>query len=89
MSEKVYIQEQWVFEVSLRGWLLQPSGYYEVATVPDTTGWKFLSTQEAIKLIPELENQGLIKPRLDERLRTEDLKITHRLFDLLDKTIGK
>ena len=40
-------------------------------------------------LVKALEENGLLKPRLDERLRTEDLKITHRLIDLLDKSIAK
>jgi len=34
-----------------------------------------------------LDEAGWIKPRLDERLRAEDLKITHRLLDILEKKI--
>lgn len=35
-------------------------------------------------LVEFLESNGYLKPRLDERLRTEDLKITHRLLDILE-----
>ncbi|MFC1924258.1 hypothetical protein ACFLXA_02710 [Chloroflexota bacterium] len=40
-------------------------------------------------LIKALDEQGYIKPRLDERLRTEDLKITHRLLDVIEKLTSK
>jgi len=36
------------------------------------------------KLIEALESNGFIQPRLDERLRSEDLKITHRLLDIIE-----
>lgn len=41
----------------------------DVMTVPD--------------LIKVLESGGYLTPRLDERLRSEDLKITHRLLDII------
>jgi len=37
------------------------------------------------KLIEALESNGFIQPRLDERLRAEDLKITHRLLDIIEQ----
>lgn len=36
------------------------------------------------KLVQWLDENGYIKPRLDAQLREEDLKITHRLLDLLE-----
>lgn len=36
-------------------------------------------------LVELLEEMGYIKPRLDDKLRADDLKIIHRLLDLLDK----
>jgi len=37
------------------------------------------------KLVIALEESGFIKPRLDERLRVEYLKIKHRLLDIIEK----
>jgi len=36
------------------------------------------------RLVEALESNGFIQPRLDERLRSEDLKITHRLLDIIE-----
>ena len=40
-------------------------------------------------LIESMDKNGFIKPRLDDRLRVEDLKITHRLLDIIEKTLGE
>ncbi len=72
----------WFQDYSRRGFAYIAPGTYEEGTIPEPSS--FLSWQEAMQLIPVLEEAGLIKPRLDERLRTEDLKITHRLIDLLE-----
>jgi len=45
-----------------------------------------IGVRDIYKLVTALEENGFIKPRLDERLRVEDLKITHRLLDIIDKT---
>ncbi len=41
------------------------------------------------KLVAYLDEAGYIKPRLDERLRAEDLKITHRLLDTVQRLVEK
>lgn len=41
------------------------------------------------ELIAYLDEAGYIKPRLDERLRAEDLKITHRLLDTVQRLVEK
>lgn len=71
----------------MRGFAYIKPGDYEEDSL-DVKADKFISDMEAMQLIPVLENARLLLPRLDERLRTEDLKITHRLMDLLDKSIG-
>jgi len=38
-------------------------------------------------LIDALDRNGFIQPRLDDRLRVEDLKITHRLLDIIDNKV--
>lgn len=87
MVDKVYVEGHWVRDASLRGFMYIPSGNYEIGV--DIQGEKLITDREIHALIPELERGGFIQPRLDERLRTEDLKITHRLIDLLGKSIEK
>jgi hypothetical protein len=65
--------------------------YYATAWVEESVRFSetprpdIVLSDEAIPLlITALEEAGYIKPRLDERLRVEDLKITHRLMDMLD-----
>jgi hypothetical protein len=85
MNEKVYYDGRWFWDYTYAGWFYMPEGYYEVGVEHDRTGWLFLNQIQVEKLIKKLDEEGIIKPRLDERLRQEDLKITHRLLDLLDK----
>lgn len=75
----------WHRDLVRRGFAYIPPGNYD-----DSSGWEehetmFLSDSAVRQLIPLLEDSGAINPRLDERLRAEDLKITHRLLDLLEK----
>lgn len=84
-----YVEGHWIddiFRDSLR-WI--PSGVYDDTKLymPDNypEGSYSVPLDHFIKAIPLLESHRIITPRLDERLRTEDLKITHRLIDLLDK----
>ena len=72
----------WFHDPSLRAVMYVAPGAYEDNVEPPIA--KSLTVVEATQLIPVLEEMGLITPRLDERLRVEDLKITHRLLDLLD-----
>ena len=81
-----YFEGGWEIE-HLRGGYryLAPGNYDDSLSLPDSVFSHFISEREMRQLIPVLEASGLIVPRLDERLRTEDLKITHRLLDLLEK----
>jgi hypothetical protein len=89
MADKVYREGHWFVDASLAGFLYAPAGYYEVNIEPDKTGWLYITFEQVRQLIPFLDEQGFIKPRLDERLRNEDLKITHRLLDLLDNMCAR
>ena len=87
MSDKIWIDSHWFFDYSRNEWVLTGPGAYLIAEQPEIT--LTISAKDVEALIRKLDEAGWIKPRLDERLRTEDLKITHRLMDLLDKTIGR
>jgi hypothetical protein len=76
----------WQRDYSLRGFRYTlPGEYDDSVSIPWASSGTFISDEQARQLIPILEEQGLLRPRLDERLRVEDLKITHRLIDLLEK----
>ncbi len=78
----IYRQARWYFDP--RGdWILTKAGDYEEGAAADVD--LRLRMEDTHMLIAALDEQGWIKPRLDERLREEDLKITHRLIDLLEK----
>lgn len=80
---QVRVDGHWYEDPSIRGFVYIAPGLYEEGVVPEPT--LTLPMRAAQELVPLLEQAGLIKPRLDERLRVEDLKITHRLIDLLEK----
>ncbi|KKN33010.1 hypothetical protein LCGC14_0808110 [marine sediment metagenome] len=85
--ENVYFHGGWFLDVAMDGYWYRPAGNYVVGELSDRSGWTFISNTEAMQLVRRLDEDGLIKPRLDERLRGEDLKITHRLLDLLTQSI--
>ncbi len=80
--DKVWIDSHWYFDHCRDAWVLTGAGARLIAEQPEI----ILEVQSRYieQLIRKLDEQGWIKPRLDERLRTEDLKITHRLLDLLE-----
>lgn len=81
--DKVMDYGTWYFRNSMNSWCKTKAGYREINSEPeiDIT----IIDRDIDSLIKALDEAGWIKSRLDERLRAEDLKITHRLFDLLDK----
>ena len=82
MADKRYHPGIWALDCSRRAWgYVAPGWYDESVELPFV---KILNHEEIEQLIKALDEHGWIKPRLDERLRSEDLKITHRLLDLLN-----
>ena len=79
---KVYQKPLWAKSNNHQGLNFYCGGFFEEGEQRVPT--KTLYFEEIPPLVEALENEGFLKPRLDERLRTEDLKITHRLLDLLD-----
>ncbi len=90
MSEeknKVWFNGMWIPALGNLGMSYYPPGFYVESErrEPELT----ISAEKLYLLINALDEYGFLKPRLDERLRVEDLKITHRLMDLLDKVVSK
>jgi len=89
MNEQRWHDGHWFFDTSLNSWCYLRPGYYEPGIVPTAEDFLHqIPDREIETLIRELDTHGWIKPRLDERLRSEDLKIRHRLIDLLDKSMA-
>ncbi len=83
MTDLYHREGRWGLNNIQRQWEYYPPGMYEQAVAQDPT--LVLEPEVVRKLITALDEAGWIVPRLDERLRTEDLKITHRLLDLLEQ----
>lgn len=81
--DKVMDCGTWHFSHSMDAWCKTKSGYRDINVQPEVD--IEINSRDIYSLIVALDKEGWIKPRLDERLRAEDLKITHRLLDLLEK----
>lgn len=82
MADMVIDKGEWYFDASRRAWCLTKAGPRYTGGVPEIV--MELNQEEVRKLVSALDEAGWIKPRLDERLRVEDLKITHRLLDIIE-----
>jgi len=80
---KVWQPGRWYYDVSKRNWCLTKAGEYEVGDMPKVA--LEIEGRDVQKLIIALDEEGWIKPRLDERLRADDLQITHRLLDIIER----
>jgi len=86
MPDKRYHNGAWFLDPSWRLLCHVKAGWYEEAIeLPDEAIDVRIDFRDIPSLVESLEQQGHIKPRLDERLRVEDLKITHRLLDIIEK----
>jgi len=82
-NEKNWSPGRWWLDRPFDEWRYSEAGYYDAGVVrPATIALPGDATRQ---LITALDEAGWIVPRLDERLREEDLKITHRLIDLLER----
>ena len=82
---KVWQPSRWYFNPAKRRWCLSKTGEYDVGEMPETE--LEIDAEDIRKLITALDEEGWIKPRLDERLRSEDLKIINRLLDIIEKKL--
>ena len=82
-DNKVHQPTRWVYDPRWASWTLYRAGDYApmVETEPDLA----LTNEDIEVLIRTLDESGFIKPRLDDKLRQDDLKITHRLLDIVDR----
>ena len=88
--QKNYYGPRWYYEPSHGEWRLVKAGEREPQIQIKKEDLKaILEMEEVHLLIAALDEAGWIVPRLDERLREEDLKITHRLLDIIERRARK
>ncbi len=86
---KRYHNGGWFFNQQVGDWCYVAPGWYEESMqLPDEAILHRIDGNLVALLVAKLDEEGKINPRLDERLRVEDLKITHRLIDLLEKGVS-
>ncbi len=82
MSDTHWFEGGWQRN-NLGGFDYYPPGNYSDGANPPP---EYAISDRAIRaLVPVLEQHGFIPKPTDPAVRVEDLKITHRLLDLLDK----
>ena len=89
MADLVWREGYWFYDIDYFAYRHRRAGQYDpqVRLGDDTVDATLPSDADIPGLIKLLEQDGYIKPRLDERLRTEDLKITHRLLDIMERKL--
>ena len=88
-KDKVWFEGKWSYDLACGEWKHLKPGYYDVGAAPSSDDFDHIIRSTDIRsLITALDKYGWIKPRLDERLREEDLKITHRLLDIVSAQVG-
>lgn len=83
MTDLYHREGRWGLNHVHRRWEYYPPGMFEPAVAQNPA--IVLEPEVVRQLIAALDETGWIVPRLDERLRAEDLRITHRLLDLLEQ----
>ncbi len=84
--QKVWHQGGWYSNPAWGDWrYVRPGERDPAVSISDDDIEYRIDGQVVQQLILALDKAGWIVPRLDERLRAEDLKMTHRLLDLLEQ----
>lgn len=79
--------QRWFYDFQTGDILHMRGGDYDTQSSlpPEALDIRIGHRDDLSGLVKVLEERGYVVPRLDDRLRAEDLKITHRLLDLLEK----
>jgi len=82
----MWMDGRWFFDVPLASWRYIAAGEYEPASsVTDEQITHSLSLREVDQLLDTLKEAHWIKPEVNMQLREEDVKIIHRLLDIIEK----
>ena len=83
-----WCEGHWFFEVSMAAWRYVPPGEYDLGvSIPGSQITHSLDSREIALLVDALQEAHWIKPKIDERVREEDVKVIHRLLDIIEKKV--
>jgi hypothetical protein len=83
---KVWHEGHWFEDIACHMWRYVKPGEYEAGvSLPDDACSHAVTFTEMKILIECLDGSGWLRPRLDDKARQDDLKVVHRLIDLLEK----
>lgn len=87
MGDKVkyYKNAAWYYEISTQDFVFFPGGYLEPGIINEDKDLLRIDSHLADMLITFMDKEGLLPIKISQESRTEDLKIVHRLIDLMDK----
>lgn len=77
---------RWVRNESMNGVQYWPPGDYDPFSYPkeeEHPGINFLAYDEMMALLRYADEQGFIRPRMDDRSRDSDVKIINRMIDVV------
>ncbi len=85
-----YREGKWLFWRET-GEIIHVKGHYRVEGAPlDPKQFDLIIPAEYhAELIDFMDKHNMIKPRMDDQSRAEDLKIVHRLLDITEKMTGR
>ena len=87
MANKVKIDATWDYDVIANRLEFYESTVAEPGEVDDREPDVVLSRRQAHMLVNFMENQGMLQKRIDESVRQDDLKVTHRLLDIMEEKL--
>jgi len=85
---KYWRDPKWMYDIMKQEWTFFPGGYHEPTMMVDekeVKKWPTITMEMANMLIKEMSNQGQLPFTTKMESREEDLKIVHRLIDLMEK----
>jgi len=84
--EMSWQEGHWFFDVPMASWRYVPPGEYERGvSISDGQITHSLDSREVALLVDALQEAHWIKPKINERVREEDVKVIHRLLDIIQK----
>lgn len=87
MSNKVYTESHWYYDWARNGFSFVQTGFYSENEPIEPI--KFISMREARLLAKVLDEAGIIKPRMDDKVRREDVHMMNRLIDIIELRLSQ
>lgn len=82
----MYVEPKWIFSMEDDTLVHFKGGNKEPFTAYETDDFDVIIPRHYIpELIQFLTDKGYIKPQMSKESREEDLKIVHRLLDIIEK----